>query len=148
MPSTRVTRRIAAPPEEVFAAILEPARWKFPAGMTCEVHEHEAREGGRIHVSLTYDTPDAAGKTTSHTDTYRGRYVEIVPYERIVEVDRFDTADPALEGEMRITIALERCEGGTEVTGTHEGLPPGVPVADNELGWREALDRLASLLER
>ncbi len=29
----------------------------------------------------------------------------------------------------------------------HEGLPPGVPPADNKAGWREALAKLASFVE-
>jgi hypothetical protein len=29
----------------------------------------------------------------------------------------------------------------------HDGLPPGVPPADNETGWRESLARLAALVE-
>jgi hypothetical protein len=29
----------------------------------------------------------------------------------------------------------------------HDGLPPGVPVADNETGWRMALEKLAALVE-
>jgi len=37
--------------------------------------------------------------------------------------------------------------GGTEVVGQHDGLPPGVSRADNELGWRMALRKLAALVE-
>ena len=29
----------------------------------------------------------------------------------------------------------------------HDGLPSGVPMAANEAGWREALDKLAALVE-
>jgi hypothetical protein len=29
----------------------------------------------------------------------------------------------------------------------HDGLPRGVPPADNEAGWREALAKLAALVE-
>jgi hypothetical protein len=29
----------------------------------------------------------------------------------------------------------------------HDDLPPGVLPADNELGWRMALDKLAALVE-
>jgi hypothetical protein len=48
---------------------------------------------------------------------------------------------------MRITITLTEAEGGTDVLGVHEGLPPGVPPADNEAGWRSSLARLAALVE-
>ncbi|WP_018505966.1 SRPBCC family protein [Parafrankia discariae] len=37
--------------------------------------------------------------------------------------------------------------GGTDVTVRHEGIPDGVPVADNEAGTRMALAGLAAFLE-
>ena len=49
---------------------------------------------------------------------------------------------------MTITISLADVEGGTQVNGLHEGIPPGPSTADNETGWRLALDRLAALVER
>jgi uncharacterized protein YndB with AHSA1/START domain len=114
--------------------------------MTLHVHEFEPREGGAIRISLIYDAPPAIGKTTAHTDTYHGRFVRLIPDELIVEVDEFETEDPALRGEMTITIALADAEGGTELVATHEGLPSVVSVADNEAGWNMSLDKLAALL--
>lgn len=146
-----MTRLIAAPRGRVYAALIDPAavvRWKVPAGMTSEVHEYEAREGGELRISLTYDAPDRTGKTAGHTDTYRGRFERLVQDELVVEVDEFETSDPALAGEMTITIALNDAPGGgTELVAVHEGLPAGVSPADNETGWREALERLAALVE-
>ena len=150
MASTRVTRFLAAPRDRVYEALLDPeavARWRFPAGMTCDVHEFAPHEGGALRVSLTYDAPDRAGKTTGRTDTYHGRFIRLVPNELVVEVDEFETSDPAFRGEMTITISLRDANGGTELVAVHEGLPEGVSPADNELGWREALDRLAALVE-
>jgi len=115
--------------------------------MTCQVHSFDPREGGQFRISLTYDAPTGGGKTNADTDTYHGRFVEFVPNERIVEVDEFESPDPSLQGEMRITITLSDKNGGTEVVGVHESLPPGVPVADNETGWRLALGKLAALVE-
>jgi uncharacterized protein YndB with AHSA1/START domain len=141
---------IHAPRERVYDALIDPAsvaRWRVPAGMTSEVHEFEAREGGAVRVSLTYDAPDRTGKTVDRTDTYRGRFVRLVPNELVVEVDEFETDDPALGGEMTITIGLSDTDGGTELVATHEGLPDGVSPADNDTGWREALTRLAALVE-
>jgi uncharacterized protein YndB with AHSA1/START domain len=135
----------------VYAALIDPAavvQWKVPAGMTSEVHEYEAREGGELRISLTYDAPDRTGKTAGHTDTYRGRFERLVQDELVVEVDEFETSDPALAGEMTITIRLSDAPGGgTELVAVHEGLPAGVSPADNETGWREALERLAALVE-
>ena len=49
--------------------------------------------------------------------------------------------------KMTITITLTDADGGTEVLAVHDGLPPGVPAADNEAGWQEALEKLAALVE-
>jgi hypothetical protein len=51
--------------------------------------------------------------------------VKIVANEQVVDVVEFETADPALRGEMTTTITL----------------------ADNETGWRMALAKLAALVE-
>jgi uncharacterized protein YndB with AHSA1/START domain len=150
MAATRISTIIEAPRQRVYDALLDPAavaRWKVPAGMRCEVHEFDAREGGEIRVSLTYDAPDRTGKTQGRTDTYRGRFVTLVPGELVVEADEFETDDPALRGEMTITIRLADAPAGTELVAVHDGLPDGVSPADNELGWREALARLAALVE-
>jgi uncharacterized protein YndB with AHSA1/START domain len=151
MSSMRITKVIAAPRERVYAALTDAdavARWKFPAAMSIEVHQFDARPGGAVRVSLTYDAPDRAGKTHGRTDTYRGRFAELVPDERVVEVDEFESDDPAMQGEMTITIELADADGGgTELLATHDALPAGVSPADNELGWREALGRLAALVE-
>jgi uncharacterized protein YndB with AHSA1/START domain len=148
--STEITQIIKAPRERVYEALIDPAavsRWKVPAGMTSEVHEFDAREGGAIRVSLTYEAPDRGGKTSGRTDTYRGRFVTLVPGELVVEADEFETDDPALSGEMLITIRLSDAPGGTQLAAVHDGLPEGVSPADNELGWRESLARLAALVE-
>lgn len=72
----------------------------------------------------------------------------LVPDELVVEVDEFDTADPAMRGEMISTITLADAPcGGTDVVGMHENLPPGLSAEDNETGWRMALAKLAALAE-
>jgi uncharacterized protein YndB with AHSA1/START domain len=73
--------------------------------------------------------------------------VELVPNERVVEVIEFETTDPALTGEMTSTITLT-ADGGTDLLAVHEGLPRGLAASNNELGWREALAKLAAIVER
>jgi uncharacterized protein YndB with AHSA1/START domain len=150
MSSTRVSRRVHAPRAIVYRALLDAgavATWKVPTGMTSHVHAFDAREGGSFRISLTYDAPTGTGKTTAHTDTYHGRFVKLVTNEQVVEVVEFETTDPALQGEMTITISLADADGGTDVLAVHHGLPRGVPPADNEVGWQEALAKLAALVE-
>jgi uncharacterized protein YndB with AHSA1/START domain len=150
--TTSVARRLAAPRSRVYAALVDPAQvaqWRFPSGMTCQVHQWHAVVGGELRVSLTYTDPARLGKSSAHTDTYRGRFVELVRDQRVVEVDEFETSDDALRGEMTITVELaDAGESGTLVTARHAGLPPGVAVSANEQGWQEALERLARLVER
>ncbi len=116
--------------------------------MTSQIHQFDGREGGTFRISLTYGMPTTAGKSTAQTDTFHGRFVELVPDTTVVQVVEFETDDPAMKGEMTITYELaDAGDGGTELTGLHEGLPPGVSPADNELGWRMSIDKLAVLVE-
>ena len=138
---------LRAPRSAVYRALTDPAaiaRWRFPDGMTSVV---EVQDDGGFRVTLTYDAPGAQGKTTAHSDTYRARFTRLVPDELVVEVDRFETADPRLAGEMTLTLTLQDRDGGTELRAVHEGVPDTVAPADNELGWRMALQRLAALVE-
>jgi uncharacterized protein YndB with AHSA1/START domain len=141
---------VNAPRPLVYRALLDAeavARWMVPTGMTSQVHRFDAREGGGFRISLTYDSPTSAGKTSARTDTYHGRFVRLVPDEQVVEVVEFETSDPSLLGEMRITIELADARGGTDVAALHEALPPGLSPADNEVGWRMSLAKLAALVE-
>jgi uncharacterized protein YndB with AHSA1/START domain len=148
--STHIKRHINAPRARVYGALIDPraiANWKFPDGMTCRVLEFNPGEGGSFRIALTYDDSNSAGKTTAHTDTYRGYFRELAPNQRIVEVDEFETDDPAFKGEMIITYTLTDANGGTDLWATHAGLPPGVSSTDNEAGWRMALTKLAAFVE-
>jgi uncharacterized protein YndB with AHSA1/START domain len=148
--STHTRYRIEAPRASVYRALLDAdavARWRVPTGMTSHVHAFEPREGGKFRISLTYAEPTGTGKTTAHTDTYHGRFVKLVPNEQVVEVVEFETADPALQGEMTISYTLADADGGTEVIAVHDSLPPGVSTTDNETGWRMSLANLAALVE-
>jgi uncharacterized protein YndB with AHSA1/START domain len=141
---------MSAPRSDVYRALLDAdavALWRVPDGMSSQVHEFDAREGGSFRVSLTYDAPTGTGKSARNTDTYHGRFVKLVPDEQVVEVFEFETDDPALRGEMTITTTLTDADGGTDVVIVHEGLPDSVPPADNETGTRMSLDNLARLVE-
>ncbi|WP_329330212.1 SRPBCC domain-containing protein [Streptomyces luteogriseus] len=151
MYTSRVSGHVDAPRAAVYRALVSAeaiARWRVPTGMRAEVHEFDAREGGRFRVSLTYEAPDVSGKSAPHTDTYHGHFARLAPDEQVVEVLEFETADPALGGAMTLTTTLTDAEGGgTDVLMVHEGLPDAVPAADNETGTRMALENLARLVE-
>ncbi|WP_262285860.1 SRPBCC family protein [Micromonospora sp. MA102] len=150
MYSTQVSQLVKAPRSAVYRALLDPAavaKWRVPTGMSGHVHEFDAREGGSLRVSLTYETPDNTGKSTPHTDSYHGHFVKIVPDQQVVEVVEFETDDPALRGAMTMTTTLTDVDGGTEVVVVHDGIPDAIPAEDNETGTRIALANLARLVE-
>ena len=139
-----------APRAAVYRALLDPdavSTWMVPNGMTSRIHTFDAREGGAFRISLTYQAPTTAGKTSAQTDTYHGRFVTLVPSERVVEVVQFETSNRALQGEMTITFDLVDADGGTDVVAVHDNLPPGLAPSDNTLGWSMSLAKLAALVE-
>jgi uncharacterized protein YndB with AHSA1/START domain len=151
MAAGRWTRTIRAPRRRVYRALLDPGavqQWMVPDGMASEVDSFDVRDGGAFRISLTYDAPTTAGKTTTQTDTFQGRFVRLVPNTEVVQVAEFVTDDPTLRGEMTITYRLaDTADGGTELVAVHENLPPGVSPADNDLGWSISLDKLTRLVE-
>jgi uncharacterized protein YndB with AHSA1/START domain len=148
--TTRVSRHIRASRDEVYRALLDPSdvqHWMVPDGMTSQVHSFDASEGGEFRISLTYDLPTSTGKTSAQTDSFHGRFAKLVPGAEVVQVIEFESDDPTMQGEMTITYSLAEADGGTELVGVHENLPPGVAPADNELGWSMSMDKLARLVE-
>ena len=139
--TVRLHRILAARPEKVYRAFLEPdakAWWLPPNGFTGKVHEHEARVGGTYKMSFT-------NFTTGTESSFGGEYHELVPNERLVYTDVFD--DPKLPGEMRVTVTLKAVSVGTELYIVQENIPDAIPVEACYLGWQQSLQNLARLVE-
>ena len=105
--------------------------------MTARVHVFDAHEGGTYRMSLTYKDPTQSpgGKTSEDTDTFQGRFVELVARREDRRSDRVRRrATPAFAGEMKMTTRLADADGGTEVTILCQGLPAGIRPEDNEDG--------------
>ncbi|HEY6807876.1 MAG TPA: SRPBCC domain-containing protein, partial [Gemmatimonadales bacterium] len=103
----RLHRVLRAPPARVYRAFLDPdamVKWLPPHGFTGKVHQMDARVGGTHKMSFTNFT---SGK--SHA--FGGKYVELVPNERIRYTESFD--DPNLPGEMQVTITCRKVTFGT-----------------------------------
>lgn len=142
MPNTvRLHRVLAATPEKIYRAFLEPdaiAQWIPPNGFTCTVHQLEPKVGGSHRMSFR-------NFTTGQGHSFGGQYLELVPHERLRYTDKFD--DPNLPGEMRVTITLKKVSVGTELTIVQEGVPDVIPVEACYLGWQQSLRKLAMLVE-
>lgn len=142
MPNTvRFHRVLRTTPEKLYRAFLDPdamAKWLPPHGFTGKVHEIDAKVGGGYRMSFT-------NFTTGHSHSFGGKYLELVPHERIRHTDKFD--DPNLPGEMQVTVTLKQVSCGTELTVVQEGIPDVIPAEACCLGWQESLTLLAQLVE-
>ncbi|WP_269930711.1 SRPBCC domain-containing protein [Aminobacter sp. HY435] len=146
------SRQIAAAPIAVYKAFLDPdavLSWRPPEGMRAEIHSFEPREGGAFRMAFIYSdtTHSAPGKTSDHIDLFDGRFVELVPGEKIVEAIEFLTNDPAFAGVMRVVTTLKPIPQGTEVTMRCENVPRGISEADHIEGMNSTLQNLADYLE-
>ncbi|WP_439615621.1 SRPBCC domain-containing protein [Shinella sp.] len=105
-----VTRRFAAPPEAVFKAHTEPKllqQWLLgPDGWTMPVCINDARSGGKIR----YEWSDGKGNGFHLT----GEFIEVVPFSRIVHVERMHLPDPTPDNRVETTFQADN--GGTLMT--------------------------------
>src|SRR5438128_8517491 len=107
--TVRLHRVLTSSPEKIFRAFTRPdamARWLPPNGFTCTVHHMDAQVGGTHRMSFTNFT---SGK--SHA--FGGKYLELIPNERVRYTSRFE--DPNLPGEMITTITIKPVLVGTEL---------------------------------
>ncbi|NTV45795.1 MAG: SRPBCC family protein [Chlorobiales bacterium] len=143
MPSNtvRLHRVLRATPEKIYRAFLDAdamAKWLPPHGFTGKVHSIDVRVGGSYKMSFT-------NLTTGQVHSFGGKYLELVPHERIRYSDTFD--DPNLPGEMITTVSLKKVSCGTELNVVQEGIPEAIPTESCYLGWQESLMLLAQLVE-
>ena len=139
--TVRLHRVLRAPPDRVYRAFIDPdamAKWLPPNGFTGKVHQMDAKVGGTYKMSFT-------NFNTGHAHSFGGRYVELVPGERLRYTNVFD--DPNLKGEMTTTVTLKKSLAGTDVSITQEGIPEMIPTDMCYLGWQESLTLLAKLVE-
>lgn len=137
----KLHRILRATPERVYRAFLDPdalVKWLPPNGFTCKVHQLEARVGGTYKMSFT-------NFSTGQSHSFGGKYLELIPNERIRHTDSFD--DPGLPGEMHTTISVRQVSVGAELSVVQEGIPEAIPKEACYLGWQESLALLALLVE-
>ena len=139
--TVRLHRVLRAPPERVYRAFLDAdamAKWLPPNGFTGKVHHLDARVGGTYRMTFT-------NFTSGNGHAFGGRYLELVPHERLRYTGVFENAN--LPGEMQTTVSLSKVFCGTELNVVQEGIPAVIPEAGCYLGWQESLALLAKLVE-
>lgn len=142
MPNKITLHRVfAANPEKVFQAFANEdalASWLPPYGFIAKVQQMDFKIGGTYKMSFT-------NFSTGKSQSFEGRYIEIVPNELLKYTDRFD--DPNLPGEMATTITFRKVICGTELNATQENIPDMIPTEMCYLGWQDSLEKLKRLVE-
>lgn len=158
-------RHIAALPEEVFRAFQEPqllAAWLPPEGMHAHLEHFDLRAGGGFRTVLTYETHDAPGKYSAHSDAADTKIVSMEPPRRVVWAVQFPSEDPAFAGTVFMEWTFEsvmsadpdqtpgsqvHAEVGTEVTVQAKDVPHGIDPGEHVAGLASSLAKLAALFE-
>jgi uncharacterized protein YndB with AHSA1/START domain len=140
-----LTRRVAASPDVVFAAWIDPkqlAKWWGPKGFTNSVCQVDARVGGAMMIDMR--APDGVVYPMT------GRFVTIDRPHRLV----FVTAAIDDEGkpmfEVLNSVIFDAARGGTEISlvarviKTTSAAPQY--LAGMSQGWCQSLDRLTEFV--
>ena len=93
--TVRLHRVLRTPPERLYRAFVEPGafeRWLPPFGFIGKVHSMEPVVGGAWRMSFT-------NFGTGHSHSFGGKYLELVPGQRIAYDATFD--EPNLPGTMK-----------------------------------------------
>jgi uncharacterized protein YndB with AHSA1/START domain len=139
--TVRFHRVLRSKPERVYRAFTDAAafcKWLPPYGFTCKVHDLDAKVGGTYRMSFI-------NFSTGNGHSFGGKYLELVPNQRVRYSNAFD--DPNLPGEMMTTITITPVSVGVEVNIVQEGIPAAIPAEACYLGWQESLEQLARLVE-
>lgn len=142
MPGTvRLHRVLRSKPNRVYRAFIDPealVKWLPPHGFTAKVYESDARVGGVYRMSFT-------NFSTGQSHHFGGKYLELVPDQRLRYDDKFE--DPNLPGEMITTVTIKEVAVGVELNVVQEGIPDAIPVEACYQGWQESLELLTKLVE-
>ena len=141
----RISRGFAAPRELAFEAHVRPElvrRWLSAPGWTFKVCRIDARVGG----SYRYEWKKESGEERMGMG---GEFVELVPEERVVVRERFDT--PWYPGTATVTTTFAESNGETTVAMTvryeSREARDGVMASEAPKGVEAGYAKLARLLE-
>ncbi|NTJ64838.1 SRPBCC domain-containing protein [Agrobacterium rhizogenes] len=137
-----LTRDIAAPRALLFRLWTEPEhlmRWWGPQTTTASSVSVDLREGGAWrHCILTQE-----GKEYwSH-----GRYLEIVPPERLVFTFAWENQDGKPGHPMQVTVQFQELGEKTRLVFRKVELPDDTELRLQTGGWEQALDKYVAYAE-
>jgi len=136
-PVVRSSIFIAAPPEKVYRALVEPALLEKWMGGKAEV---DPRVGGKYVLGWRYEVE---GRAVAGGPT---QILELIPNRRVVTDWTDWRGDPSVP-QQTITWELEPEASGTRVTLTHSGFLRPVDISDYGMGWGHFLSQLKATAE-
>jgi len=132
-----IERRVAAPPERVFALWTEPeqlAKWWGPDGYDVPQYDLDVRKGGAWRTVMR--SPDGKALTVS------GVYREIDPPRRLVFTWAWDDENGTRGHETEITVTFEPAPGGTHLRLLQQRFHTRLARDNHNRGWISTFDRL------
>lgn len=148
--SSKNSKIIHAPREKVYHAFTDKKAleyWLAPDNMTGRMHAFDPGEGGGYCMTLSYTDSQATGKTIANEDRFYAKFIELKPFEKIVEAINFQTDRKEFTGEMIMEVFLEEwADRSTKVTMVFSNIPPGIDPEDNRTGTEQSLSKLARYL--
>ena len=128
MPNTVRRHRVqATKPDKIYRAFIEAdamAKWLPPNGFTCTVHHLDGKVGGTYRMSFR-------NFTTGMSHSFGGKYVELVPGERLRYTDKFE--DPNLPEVCNSALARGPALIGSKAGTTCFGWYSSANIGDNQL---------------
>jgi uncharacterized protein YndB with AHSA1/START domain len=129
--------RLAAPPERVFGAFLDPAslaEWWGPFGFTAREVELDTRPGGLFRITMQPPEGDAF-----HLG---GEFREIEAPRRLVHTFVYEEPDTD-DQETVVTLTFEPAGDGTRLVFEQGPFKTEARLELHRVGWTETLERLA-----
>jgi uncharacterized protein YndB with AHSA1/START domain len=145
--TTKNSKIIQATSEKIYSAFTEKNAlefWLAPDNMIGKIRDFELKAGGGYSMSLFYLDSETAGKTTGNEDRFSAKFVELRPYEKIVQAVQFQSDKNEFINEMTMEVHLKAIDNNsTNVTIIFKNIPSGIDLRDNEAGTEQSLEKLA-----
>jgi len=151
MAITTNSKVIQATKEKIYNAFTDKnvlEFWLAPNIMVGKINDFDLKVGGGYNMSLFYLDSETAGKTSGNEDRFSAKFVELKPYEKIVQTINFLSDKNEFADEMTMEVLLETVENNsTKVTINFKNIPTGIDPKDNETGTEQSLEKLARYVD-
>jgi uncharacterized protein YndB with AHSA1/START domain len=149
--TTKNSKIIRATREKIYNSFTDKSAlefWLAPNNMTGKIHDFDLKVGGGYSMSLFYLDSQIVGKTSGNEDRFSAKFIELKPYEKIVQTINFQSDKNDFADEMTMEVFLEESEkNSTKVTIVFKNIPIAIDPKDNETGTDQSLEKLARYVD-